>query len=255
MALTGADRGSGGVASSASISVNPTGTLAVNSMGVWCIALDNAGSGGATPNSPASFTDVKSNLWTRQINPIYDPGAASAGVEVAVYTSPLATALLTSDALALNFTNACVKAWALHEIIPASGFGVEYITGGVGTGAASGTPTVTTGSITSGDAVIGVGGAESGDTWVGDADTTNGSWSAHMHAASGTGTSGMSITTQRKIVTATATQTYNPTLTSADQILGWIQLREAPLGQPIAIRNIGGILGMGLGPEKPGRGW
>jgi hypothetical protein len=202
-------------------------------MGVLVLAIDNAGSGGSTAASPATFTDAKNNTWTRRINPIYDPGAASAGVETAYYTAPITTALLSSDSSTITFAggvSVASSAWAFWEVAPAAGFTVGYVTGAAGTGAASGTPTVTTSSIASSDIVIGGGGAESGDTWTGDADTTNGSWSTHQHTAAGTGTTGMSVTTQIKTVTAAATQTYNPTLTSADQILGWIQITEAPSG-------------------------
>src|SRR4029078_10483383 len=147
----------------------------------------------------------------------------------AAYTCLLTTNLLSSDNA--NFTFAAsvsvtAKRYAFNEVVSSPGRAV-YNTGGAGTGAASGTPTVTTGSIPSGSVVIGWGGAESADTWAGDADTTNGTWSTHVHGASGTGTSGMSLTTQHKVVTATATQTYNPTLTSAEQILGCMRIDEA----------------------------
>jgi hypothetical protein len=231
-ALTVTARGTGNDATSGTtIAVLPNGTIAVGSMGVLVLAIDNAGSGGATAASPATFTDAKSNLWTRRINPIYDPAGVSAGVETAYYTAPITTALLSSDSSTITFAggvSVASSAWAFWEVIPAANFMVSYITGAAGTGGASGTPTVTTSSITSGDAVIGGGGAESADTWAGDADTTNGTWATHQHTAAGTGTSGMSVTSQSKVVTGTATQTYNPTLTSVDQILGWIQVREVP---------------------------
>lgn len=203
--------------------------MTAGALGVLCVALDNAGASGATPAAPSSFTDAKGNTWTRRQNPIFDPGAASAGVELAIYTATLTVALLTSDTSTINWASAVsvgAKAWTLREITAGANKFASYVTGGVNTGATTGTPTVTTGSITSGDCVIGAGGAESADTWAGDADTTNGSWSTHQHNAAGTGNSGMSVTSQAKVVNATATQTYNPTLTSADCILAWIQVTE-----------------------------
>lgn len=229
-AISTVARGTGTDATSGTtIAVLPSGTIAVGSMGVLVLAIDNAGSGGSTSASPASFTDAKSNTWTRRINPIYDPAGVSAGVETAYYTAPITSALLSSDSSTITFAggvSVASSAWAFWEAIPTTGFELSYVSGATGTGAASGTPTVTTSSITSGDVVIGGGGAESADTWAGDADTTNGTWATHQHTAAGTGATGMSVTTQSKVVTATATQTYNPTLTSADQILGWIQLTE-----------------------------
>jgi len=223
-------RGTGTDATSGTtIAVLPNATIAAGSFGVLVLAIDNAGSGGATPASPTSFTDAKSNTWTRQINPIQDPAGASAGVELAFYTSPITTALLSSDSSTITFAggvSVASSAWAFWEVVPTATFSIQYVTGAAGAGGSDNVPSVTTSSITSGDVVIGGGGAESADTWGGDADTTNGSWSTHQHTAAGTGTSGMSVTTQSKVVTATATQTYNPSLTAADRILGWVQLTE-----------------------------
>jgi hypothetical protein len=228
-ALTVTARGTGGNNTGATtLVVTPASNLAAGSAGVLVVALDNAGSGGASPTTGASETDSVGNVWTRRANPIYDPGAASAGVEVAFFTATLTTALTTSNSLTLNFANTVTaKAWALWEVAPGAGKIVSYVTGAAGTGSATGTPTVTTGSITNGDVVIGGGGAESANTWTGDSDTTNGNWSTQQANGFGTGTSGMSVTSQAKVVTADATQTYNPTLTSADTILGWVQLKEA----------------------------
>jgi hypothetical protein len=170
------------------------------------------------------------------VNPLFDNGSNSAGVELAFYTAPLTVAFTTSNNVVLTWqsaTSVTAKAWALFEVVPTAGKVMSYITGAAGTGGTSASPTVTTSSITSGDVVIGGGGAESSDTWAGDADSTNGSWSTQQHNVAGSGASGMSVTAQSKVVSGTATQTYNPTLTSADVILGWIQLREiTPASNP-----------------------
>jgi hypothetical protein len=205
-------------------------TIPAGSAGVLVIAADNAGSGGATTVFPASVVDTVGNTWTRRINPIYDPGPANAGVDLAAYTcEQLSTNLTNGDSVTIAWAagvTVAAKAYAFWEITPGAGNTLSYITGAAGTGSATGTPTITTGSITSGDAVIGFGGAETGSSFTADADTTNGSWSTQQSSAAGTTTSGMSVASQVKIVTGTATQTYNPTLTSADVILGWIQMRE-----------------------------
>src|SRR6185436_2095574 len=85
------------------LTIVPTVNLAVGTTGVLCLALDNAGSGGGTPASPTSITDSVGNVWTRQINPIYDPVGASAGVEVAVYTAQILIALTTSDSIVVTW--------------------------------------------------------------------------------------------------------------------------------------------------------
>lgn len=252
MPITGTDRGTGlNNASSSSFICTPTSTIPVNSAGVLFVAVDNTGAGGAAGNLPASVTDSVGNIWTRQLNPTYDPGAASAGVETAWYVcQSLTTALTSANNVTLTLGNAATaKVYAFHEITPSDNSKkISYVTGAAGTGAASGTPSVPTSSITSGDIVIGGGGSESSDTWVGDADTTNGTWSVHQHVAAGTGTSGMSLTTQRKIVTATATQTYNPTLTSADQILSWIRLTEIPRLNYVNLESMTRGMNRGMGP-------
>lgn len=229
-AVTVASRGTNGNASAgASITITPTSNLAAGSMAVLVVAVDNLGSGGNTPCTPATETDSVGNVYTRRLNPIYDPGAAAAGVEMAIYTAQLTTALATSDNLVFNFVTVSpvAKTWTLTEIIPGAGLQMTFLSGACGAvcGSATATPTVTTVSITSGDAVVGAGGAESTLTWTGDADTSNGSWTNEQEF----GVTGMSITTQAKVVTGTATQTYNPTLTSADTFVAYIVLDEVPI--------------------------
>lgn len=227
-AITGTDRGSGNNnTSSGSLSIVPTSNFTANSFGVLCIALDNSGAAGSNTISPSTASDTVGNVWTERQNGLFDNGSASAGVEIAIFTAPISS-LTTGGTITVTWTSTSptAKAWTLIEFTPSAGKIIQYVTGAIGTGATTGTPTITSGSITSGDVIIGMGGAESADTWTGDGDSSNGSWSTHQHNAAGTGTTGMSTTSQYKIVTGTATQTYNPTLTSVDTILGWIQLTE-----------------------------
>jgi hypothetical protein len=101
---------------------------------------------------------------------------------------------------------------------------LQKVTSGFTAGSATGTPTVTTATVTIGDVVIAVLAAESNVAVTQDGDSTNGAWSTQMTATGNTGTllTSSRVAAQTKIVTATATQTYNPTLTSCDNILGWI---------------------------------
>jgi hypothetical protein len=228
-AVTVTARGtSGNNTGATTLAITPGSNLAAGSMGVLVVACDNAGNG--TTIHPTSFTDSVGNTWTQRLNALYDPVGANAGVDVGFYTAHLSVAVTTSNNITITWAggnSVTAKAYALWEVTPTSAsFVLSYITGAAGTGAASASPTVTTGSITSGDVVIAGGGAESASTWSGDADSTNGSWSTQQTAAGGTGNTGMSVTSQYKVVTGTATQQYDPTLTSADQIIGWIQLRE-----------------------------
>lgn len=222
-------RGTGGNNTGAtSVTVTPASNLAAGSTAVLVVAADNAGAAGSAANCNASMTDSVGNSWTKRLDVIYDPGAASAGIELCMYTGYLATAFTTANNVVVGFGNSVVaKSWTLTELAPQSAlYQYVYVTGAGGTGAASGSPTVTTSSIPSGDVVVGGGASESTLTWTGDADSTNGNWEDEQEIGHGTGTSGAAVTSQIKITTGTGTQTYNPTQTSADQIIGWIQLHE-----------------------------
>jgi hypothetical protein len=243
MALTRTDRGSGNNnVSGTSIVITPGSNFTAGSIAIVCVACDNSGASGADPFS--SITDSVGNRWNRIANALYDPGAASAGVSLWIFWSHMTVAALTTgNTITVTINTAAVaKAWTLQEVTTDLGglYRPEVSGSGVNTGAASGTPTVTTESLNSGDCIIGCGGAESGNTWAGDADTTNGSWSTQQSNAAGTGATGMSITSQGKIVTASGTQTYNPTLTSADVILAWVSVKEEQVLQEGAQMFVGG---------------
>jgi hypothetical protein len=218
--------------------------MAAGSMGVIVIAIDNTGSGGAATTLPSSATDSAGNVWTFRRGNIYDPGAAAAGVETAIYTSLLTNPITTSTQLNLTLAaSTTAKCCVIWEVTGSVGVPTWINAGGgVNVGSATGAPTVTTPSINAGDAVIAGGGAESADTWVGDIDTTNGSWSAKQSTAAGTGTSGMSVISQYKVVTATGTQTYNPTLTSADCCLLSIWITEVIADLPHVDRQMQQLL-------------
>jgi hypothetical protein len=201
-----------------------------NSWGVLNLSCDNAESGGVAMAS-ILVTDSLGNTWVRRVSPLYDPGTANQGVEGGQFTCLQDKGLLLTSTVITVTTSVQVqaKAWTLEEVTPSTGFQIQYVTGGVNTGSATTTPTVTTGSITSGDMVIGALFNEqgTGQTVTGDADATNGSWSAQQTAEIGSTAGGQSVSSQRKVVTATATQQYNPTLgVSSDVILSWIQLTE-----------------------------
>ncbi len=228
MAITVATLGtSSNTVSGVSFTLNITGSNATpDSTVVLALAVDNANTSG-TAHSTFTVTDALGNTWVRRASPLYDPGAASAGVEGAVFeTKQNAGNILTSTTITVTFgTATTVKAWSCHELV---GQAVTFVSSGVNTGAATGTPTVNTAAALTGDAVMGFGFAESGALFTADADTTNGSWTALNRTFGGAGTSGMSIIAQAKVVTAGGAQTYNPTLTSADCILAWAIWREIP---------------------------
>lgn len=229
MALVGTDRGTGGNNTSATtLAIVPASTLPVDTLGVLCIACDNSGSGGGVAVCPATLTDSVGNTWTRRVSGIQDPGAANAGIEIGIYTGAIVTQLTNANNITITWDGGVsvpAKAWTLQSF--AGTAPITYVTGAAGAGAATANPTITTGSITNGNAVIGVGAAEQSNTaWGADADTTNGSWSTMQRTGFGTTTSGATVISQYKIVNATGTQTYNPTIVASDRILGWIEVKE-----------------------------
>lgn len=231
MAITGTDRGTGTHNTSASsFTLSPSGNFAAGSFAVLVVSADNSASGGSS-NNFTTVTDTNSNTWTLRQSPLFDNGAANAGVQGAIYTTPMdGGTLTTGSTITVNFGAATVaKAWTLSEVVPTSGSKIVYVTGGVNTGTTGTAPTVTTGSITNGNMVVGALFNEqgTGQTVTQDGDSTNGAWSAQQTAEIGTTAAGMSVSSQRKVVTSTAAQTFNPTLgVSSDVILAWVELSE-----------------------------
>lgn len=220
--------GSSGNAVSSATMAFPCGiSFAVGDVIVVAISLDNNGTNGAT--SLTSVTDAGGNAYTlRQAT--FDPGAASAGQTVALAWARIATALLSTDNVTVNMSpNTTSKAAVVWKLRPDSGTVIQEVTFAFTAGSNTATPTVTTSTIGVGDIVVAAIGAESNGVVTADADTTNGSWTAQQTATGNSGTLATSarVASQAKIVTATATQTYNPTLALSDNILGWITFTPA----------------------------
>lgn len=231
MALTGTDRGSGATntGGQTTLVVTPTSNFTGGrSLAVLCVAYDNSGGGGSDPFS--SITDSEGNVWTSRQNALIDPAGPNVGHVLRIFTSPMNSGLLTTgDTITVSFggVTTVARSWTLMEVSTTLSR-INYGTGATTT-ATTASPTITTSSITSGDMVIGAVGAESGTTQVftGDADASSGSWSTQQTASAGTTTAGSGITSQLKVTTGTATQTYNPTLSiSSDLCVAWISLTE-----------------------------
>jgi len=220
--------GSGNSATSTTtLAFNCGQNFAIGDVILVCISADNNGASGAT--SLTSVTDVKGHTYTL-VQATYDPGAAAAGQTLGFGYTKVTTAMITTDQITVNFSPATTaKAAVVYKLHP--NFSIKKIrmpasgTGGTfGAGSATGTPTITTSSISAGNIFVGALAVESNAAVTADADTSNGAWTTQHTATGSTGTAATSsrIAAQGKVVTGTATQTYNPTLTSADCIIGWI---------------------------------
>ena len=212
-------------ASSADILQGLSVPMATGSTCVLAMALDNNGLNGAVTNvSATDITDSQGNVWKLRQNQIFDNGTAAQGAEVAVWTSTLTHGLVRQDTMTVTYggVNATGKAWAFWEFTNATAY-ANSGNGGAGTGT---TPSITTGSITSPNIVVGVLASEGDSTVTGTSDATNGTWKSGIASDGGSGGAGsITVATQYKATTGTGTQTYNPTLgASQDNVLAWVEL-------------------------------
>lgn len=233
MSLTRTARGTGtNNSAGTSFTLNAASNLTAGALAVLCIAADNSSSGGST-NNITGVTDALGNVWRARQLPIFDNGAASAGVQGGIFTTDQSAGTIqTGTTITVTFgTATTAKTWALNEVTAAAGSKAMFLTGANATGQAATTaPTVTTGSIGVGNLAIAMVAIEAGttQTYTADADTTNGSWTGDQYAEIGSTTSGSAIGVQTKIqTTAAGTQTFNPTLgIASDVICSWAQIRE-----------------------------
>lgn len=227
MALTAANRGTGGNATAAtSITITPGTNFTAGAVAILCLSYDNSGTQGADPFS--TITDTVGNTWTSRINVLNDPGNASAGSTLRIFTSTVSS-LTTANTITVAFggISTTAKAWTLTEVTSnATGGFASYVSGSQATGSAT-TQTLTTSTIAINDFVLGALGQEGNGTRTADADTLNGSWSTAQSTGFGTTTGGIEIITQYKIVTAAGAQTYNPTASPlGDWCMGWVTFTE-----------------------------
>lgn len=240
MALSITNRGTGTHNTSAtSFTLSPGSNFAAGATAVLCVAADNSASGGSS-NNFTTVTDSLGNTWTKQQSPVFDNGAANAGVQGAIYTTQQdGGTLQTSTTITVNFGASTVaKTWTLTEVVAASGKRADFVAGG--NKAAGATATAATsdasGTINIGQASVFAIFIEAGttQTCTGDSDTTNGSWSTLQYAEIGSTTSGSCIASQGKVqTTANSTQTYNVTLgISSDYHASWVVLQENTYATP-----------------------
>lgn len=219
MALSINNRGTGTHNTGASsFTLSPGSNFAAGDTAVLCVAADNSSSGGAT-NDFTTVTDSLGNTWTKRQSPVFDNGAASAGVQGAIFDCYQNVGTLqTSTVITVNFGSSPVaKTWTLTGVTPAAGKQAKFRTGGdkaagaTGTAATSGaSATISVGEVSVFAIFIEAGTTQ---TCTGDGDTTNGTWSALQYAEIGSTTSGSCIASQAKLqTTANSTQTHDVTL-------------------------------------------
>jgi len=244
MAITATARGTGNAqTSSTTLTFSPSGDFASGSWAVLFYSVDNSNTNGDAHTS-ITVTDSNGNTWTRRVSALNDPNIANNGVEAGVFTTDMAAGTLTtgSTITVTTSTAATAKAAVLWEVVPDASNTLSYVSGGAGPALLAGIlPTVTTGSITSGDIVLAGAHLEYGlSSITGDSDTTNGSWSTLQGIRSGNaGAGGVYAASQYKVTTGTGTQTYDIAAVSngADNISTWISLAQAAAGTTLTPAN------------------
>lgn len=226
---------------------SPTSDFSSGSHAALFIAADNSSTNGDT-NNISSVTDSLGNTWTKYQGPLYDPGSANQGVQGGVFSTPMdAGTITTSTTITVNFgASTTAKGAVLFEVTPTTGYKIVYSASGDDTaGATTTAPSMVTGTITANNLVICGVFAEYGSDYsiTFDSDTSNGSWSSGYQGTVGTGTTGITVFVQYKVVTGTATQTHNMTTNSMDVHASWIEFSEIPASAGLII---GGKINNGL---------
>lgn len=230
MALVGTDRGVGADAvGGTTYTFSPSGNFTAGTTAVVCVAINNSHTNGAA-QATFTVTDSLGNTWTRRSSPLYDPGAANAGVEGGIFTTAMNGGTLQSSTVITVTVGTAIAhaAYALHQV---AGTGVTYSAQGAGTGDFIDAPSVTTSSLASGAMVIAAVFAMHDDDTDGvteDGDSIRGAWSTQQtDSVVSIATGRILISSQRKVVDAIGTQEYNPAFTAEhNAICAWVSLVE-----------------------------
>lgn len=219
MAISSTSRGTGtNTTSSTSVAISPATnftTTLPRAIAVLLIAYDNSMPSGADPYSQT--TDSHGNNWFTAINSI---GAATQnnGVVLRMLYSRMEVAqLTTASVITIVFSAPCGnKAYGVYEIATSlSGHQLGVIDSNSSTGTAlTGTVTITANNST--NMVVGLFCGKGNATITADADTTSGSWSTQITATTAGGTAAVQFASQTKSVTASGSQSYDPTLSSSE---------------------------------------
>jgi hypothetical protein len=219
--ITKADIGSVANLTSETSSVLTTDTAAfLGTTIILRISSNNSGTNGAAPTM--SVTDSAGNTYTGRTDANADPGAANAGVSNWTFTAPVTTTLPIGGTITMTYGTATTAKAAQAECWTGLNNSslVAVAQSAIGGSTPGTSPTASIQPTAVGQLVYVNLGAEgiAGDTFTGDADSTDGSWVALTARASADATRTNNVYTkgQYKIVTGTTTQSWAATITSAD---------------------------------------
>jgi hypothetical protein len=209
--------------------VTTTTAFAVGDYIVAFMAYDNTGGGGADPVSGVTSMAVSAGsvVGGSTMTGINDPSTASSGLAARADIRKVTGAIASGSTVTVSWSGTVtIRSVVLMKVstnVSGATLNARINSGNGSTmtntvGAA--TATLVTPSATAGEGVLCYAGHENGAAFTGDADTTNGTWSAVYGAFQGSGLTGMAAYFQAKVVTATATQSWDITGTSSDWIQG-----------------------------------
>lgn len=200
---------------------------------VLAIAYNNAGTNGADPFN--TIYDSSGNTWFLMYAGLNDPSSANAGLCLRVYGTYQNNNQLTAGQNAtVEFSpNVVAKVATLTEISSDSPNNLAYSTISDQI-TLTATPSVTGSPTAVGDCIFGASSKEGTSAITDDSDTTNGSWSTGQQSIIGSGTSGMSVITQAKVATGTASMTFDPvSATNTDCITVMLRIYEVSGAAPL----------------------
>lgn len=228
-------RGTVATGSSQNSSVNMSlGTtqfaLNVGDLVVVCWSADNLS---ATTPTVNAFTDISGNAYTNHVHRGQNATAA-AGVVGGILACKLTNTINSGSSLGSMILSGAVTAKATVAFAFTGADNTLRSTAVVASGAGTAAASPASGTVNSGDLVIGMSGVESRSTTVTyDSDTTNGSWAGNTQCLSNTGGSDATCTetnAQYKIATASGAQTLNHTVTNTD----WVAILAVFQATPLA---------------------
>jgi hypothetical protein len=204
------------------------GSITVGNHLILEMALDNSGTGGVDPNCEG-ITDPRGNTWVRIGKATKSAGSANDGAHAEVWFTRVVVPYSNGDAITPRFSfsvaRGCFLAPELSGVRPIS-YPIDVSTG-FSTNSTIGpfiaTPTA------AGQIVMGMAAIETNAAITGDADTTNGAWStiSTVLSDSGVDATSMTLSAQRKIVTAAGGQSLAFTKTGASDFAGVIWVLDS----------------------------
>lgn len=205
-------------------------TTAVGDVLLFFVAASNDGASGAASGIQRVLQTTDNSTTTGElISTNYDPGSAEAGTTLYVWRLDIVVAKTATNAQ-IVFSNITNQAACVIYKIQASAGTVAVRSTGAGATGNSAAPTITATSVGNGDTIFGAISIETDDVVTADSDTSNGSWSTQQTICHDTGADAVTetIAVQYKTVTATANQTYNPTLgTARDYAINYLVIYES----------------------------